>query len=183
MALASVIIGALLLSPLAAYIPAERVIENGPPLPLSWLQRLFIWRESARAAFDCLPFGCGPDYARAFKEFVPAIIIPGAPGPLPGLPVHPHNLFLQLWLETGLPGVLLFAAFVYCGADALARAPLSAGEKAAAAATAAAMLVSALVEMSLWQVWRLAAPALAGLFIALAVQRRENAAPTKEPAR
>ena len=181
-ALACVIVAALVLSPLAVFIPAEGIVESGAGLPLSWLQRLFIWRESARAALDCLPFGCGPDYARAFKESVAPIIIPGAPGPLPGLPVHPHNAFLQLWLETGLPGVFLFAGFVVNGALAVMRAGMSGEEKAAVAATAAAMLVSALVEMSLWQVWRLATPALAGLFIALAIQRREKAALTKEPA-
>ncbi|MEQ8936819.1 MAG: O-antigen ligase family protein [Amphiplicatus sp.] len=182
MTLASVIVAAMAFSLLAALIPAQSIVESGAALPLSWLQRLFIWRESARAALDCLPFGCGPDYARVLKESIEPVIIPGAPAPLSGLPVHPHNLFLQFWLETGLPGVLLFAAFVYNGARALIRAELSHAEKAAVAATAAAMLVSALVEMSVWQVWRLAAPALAGLFIALAVQRREKAAPTKEPA-
>ncbi len=183
MALVWVIIGALFLSLFAVLIPAERVIESGAALPISWLQRLFIWRESARAALDCLPFGCGPDYARTFKESVDAVFIPGAPGPLSGLPVHPHSLFLQIWLETGLPGAIAFAVFILNGGFALMRARLSNEEKAAVAATAAATLVSALVEMSLWQVWRLAAPALAGLFIALAVQRRDTTAATREPAR
>lgn len=171
-AVAAAFLAALLLSPLLMLTPAESLVGIG--LPLSWEQRLFIWREGARAIFDCMPFGCGPDYARTLRDTVGTVELPGAPAPLSKMPVHPHSLLLQLWLETGVPGVMLFAAAVWSGARALVRAALSPGEKAAVAAAAAAFLVSALVEMSLWQVWRLAAPMLAGVFIALAVKRREE---------
>lgn len=176
----AIIVAALLLAPLAALIPAEKIVAV-VALPLSWAQRLFIWREGARAALDCLPFGCGPDYARLLKETVGTVDLPGAPAPLSKMPVHPHSVFLQLWLETGLPGVVLFGAAICAGAVAAMRARLSQAEKAAIAATGAAMLVSALVEASLWQVWRLAIPSLAGLFIALAAKRREEEAVKKEP--
>lgn len=165
-------LAALLLSPLLALTPAESLVGVG--LPLSWEQRLFIWREGARVIFDCMPFGCGPDFARTLRDAVGVVELPGAPAPLSKMPIHPHSLFLQLWFETGLPGVLLFASAILSGALALDRAALSVSEKAAVLAAAAAFLVSALVEMSLWQPWRLAAPMLAGVFVALAVAARSR---------
>lgn len=164
---------ALALVPLAVFIPADAAIAQlSGHLPVSWLQRLAIWQSAARDAINCLPFGCGADYSRVIAATSEKVIIPGAPKPLNVMPLHPHNLFLQIWIEFGLPGVLLFGASFFNGALALRSAPLSTLEKAAIAASVACLLVSALVEASLWQVWRVAAPIFAGVFIAAARQAR-----------
>ena len=133
-------------------------------LPASWALRLVAWREAADAALGaCFPFGCGADYARAISERRIMIEIPGWPVALPTMPIHPHNLFLQIWLELGLPGVILFAAAFIGGAAALLRANIDRMTYAAIAAVAAVSFISVIFEASLWQVWRLSAFALAAL--------------------
>jgi O-antigen ligase len=171
--LGAVILAALLLAPLAMFIPVELAItELSGRIPISWLQRLAIWRASGELAVGCLPLGCGADYARAVHALHEKIAIPGAPAPLSVMPVHPHNLFLQIWMEFGLPGFALFGAALVNAVRAARLAPLSRLETAALAASAASFLVSALVEASLWQLWRLSAPLLAGMFIAAARRKR-----------
>ena len=94
--------------------------------------------------------------------------VPGAPVLLSVSPNHPHNVFLQIWLELGLPGVAATAAFIWFGLSALMRAQLSRAVGAASAGAFVAIVVSVMVEGSLWQVWRLAAMALAASGVALA---------------
>ena len=67
----------LILAPaLAALIPVAPIYSEAekalaPELARelsSSLHRLAIWKASAMEAFSCLPFGCGADYARMWKE-------------------------------------------------------------------------------------------------------------------
>lgn len=169
-ALAALIVALLAAAPAAALAPADHLVSAyAGTVPISWLQRLLIWRFAAENAIGCLPFGCGADYARALRESGGEIFLPGWNLPVSQMPVHPHNLFLQIWLEFGLPGVILFAVFIGAAAQAIVRSTLAPAVVAAIAATVACTLVSALVEMSLWQVWRIAAPALGGVYIAAAM--------------
>ncbi|WP_428407073.1 O-antigen ligase family protein [Hyphococcus sp.] len=170
-------IALLLLAPvLASLIPVEAIYAEAektfsPQLATqmsSSLHRLAIWKAAGMEAFSCQPFGCGADYARMWKETAPMIDVPGSPVALSVSPIHPHNVFLQLWLELGLPGVLATAAFLWFGLAALLRARLSRAVGAAIAGSFIAILVSVMVEGSLWQVWRLAAMALAASGVALA---------------
>jgi O-antigen ligase len=133
----------------------------------SWLHRLAVWDSVASRIVDGLPFGYGADYARVWKETAAAVEVPGAPVPLSVMPTHPHNVFLQVWLELGLPGVVSLGSFFYFGGAVLRRAKLPAPIVAASVGALAAITLSVLVEGSLWQVWRLAAMALAGMGIAL----------------
>jgi len=170
-------IALLLLTPFAAaLIPVDAiyafVIENlhsSNQLKIaSWLHRLAIWHASALEALNGLPFGHGADYARAWKETAPRIGVPGSPVLLSVIPNHPHNVFIQVWLGLGLPGVAAMAAFFWCGLTALSRATLSKTVAAASIGAFAAILVSLSVEGSLWQVWRFAAMGLAAAGCALA---------------
>ncbi len=102
------------------------------------------------------------------------IDIPGAPAQLSLMPTHPHNVFLQIWLELGLPGVVAVGFFIYCGMKALRKAEPPIAIVAALMGSAAAILVSFLIEGSLWQVWRLASVALAGMGAALAYSLHMN---------
>ena len=147
----------------ASMIPVDAV-QNGVfgHLPASWAQRLVIWNGAAHASFgSCFPVGCGADYARALSDNGVTTGIPGWPVPVPVMPVHPHNLFLQIWLELGLPGVALFAIALIAGAGALIRSNIDRMTSAAIAAVAAVSFISVMFEASLWQVWRLSVFALA----------------------
>ncbi len=165
----------LLLAPLAALLPVDAIFQSvGDGLPASWLHRVAVWQSVAAKIPAGLPFGYGADFARAWQEIAPLINVPGAGAPLELMPTHPHNFFLQIWLELGLPGVLTFTAFVYCGMKVLKNANPPAAVLAAIVGAIAAIAVSMSVEGSLWQVWRLAAMALAGMGAALSYSLQQN---------
>lgn len=164
--LAALSILALLAAPfVAAAIPAEAIVDGGVgAIPASWGQRLFVWKEAGvRALRDCLPFGCGADYARSLKDIAGMIAVPDSTINLPAMPLHPHNVLLQIWLELGLPGVAAFGVAIAAAAAALMRAKLDRGTFAAACAVIAVSFISVMFEASLWQMWRLAVFALAAL--------------------
>ncbi len=170
------IIALLVITPIAAaLIPVEAIFETVnaqmpdaiQPQFSSWLHRLAVWNSAALRITEGLPFGYGADFARAWKETAATIEVPGSAMPLSVMPTHPHNVFLQIWLELGLPGVAAFGLFIYFGGTILQRASLPTPNVSAFLGAVAAIIISVLVEGSLWQVWRLAAMALAGMGIAL----------------
>lgn len=170
-------IALLLLFPVAAALaPVEAIFDYARETfterqladAASSLHRLAIWKAASIEAFRGLPFGFGADYARMWNETAPLIAIPGEPAPITVIPVHPHNLFVQTWLELGVPGIAAFALFIYFGMAALLRAKISKAVGAAIVGAFAAVLISITVEGSFWQVWRLAAMGLAASGIALA---------------
>lgn len=160
----ALIIVSLIAAPFAASIIPSEAVLNGDlgAAPPSWAQRLVVWRETGLTAITkCLPLGCGADYARALGEQGGMIEIPGWPVALPSMPVHPHNIFLQIWLELGLPGVALFGTALISASIALLRAKIDAATTAAIVAAVAVSFISVMFEASLWQVWRLAVFSLA----------------------
>ncbi|NPV69672.1 MAG: hypothetical protein HPY55_03360 [Firmicutes bacterium] len=69
--------------------------------------RLTIWKSAARMARDYWPIGVGLG-SGAFAYVYPAYEIAGTPA------AHTHNLYLQLLVETGIPGLLLFLWLLLC---------------------------------------------------------------------
>ena len=169
-AIAFGIIAVLAAAPLYAFLPVDAILANfSGEAPPSWLHRVVIWQSVAARIPEGLPFGHGADFARIWGETAPMIEIAGAGQPLSTIPTHPHNIFLQIWLELGLPGVLSLAAALYFGAKALQKSAPPRAVTVGAAGAAGVIVSSFLVEGSLWQVWRLAAIALAGMGVALSL--------------
>lgn len=144
-------------------LPAEAVLDGSlSSLPPSWAQRLVAWRFASSEALEhCFPLGCGADYARALAESGGIIQVPNWPLAVQSMPTHPHNLFLQIWLELGAPGVVLAVLSVTAAGVALLRARLLRWPAAAMCAAATVCFISVIFEASVWQAWRLAAFALA----------------------
>jgi O-antigen ligase len=167
-AIAALFVAAALLFPvLATSLPFEELLSDGSAPP-SWAQRLFIWREAGdRALGSCFPLGCGADYARGWAENASFVTVPNWPVPVSVMPTHPHNVFLQIWLELGLPGLLLFCAAIGLGVASLLRRPIDRPVLSALAAAAAVSFISVMFEASLWQAWRLAVFSIAGFGIAV----------------
>lgn len=125
--------------------------------PLSWGMRLKIWDYATARISEHPILGWGLDASRTFRD----------PQELGGytyasIPLHPHSFSLQIWLETGAIGALLFAAaFVAAG---LACARWCAGARLPAAAATACFASLGMVwnlGYGAWQEWFMALPFIA----------------------
>jgi O-antigen ligase len=118
--------------------------------PLSWDIRLDIWAFAVSKMADHPLRGLGLDAARNF---------PGA------IPLHTHDAPIQLWLELGLPGAALAAAFF---AWVFWRIGDLAHERRDQAAVAAGALTTYIVigalSFGVWQEWWIALGALTIIF-------------------
>lgn len=75
----------------------------------SSLVRTQIWRTSVEMIKDHPVFGVGPNaYEPVYRKTIPELYWP----PLEWLVAQPHNLWLALWLETGVLGLVVFLAFL-----------------------------------------------------------------------
>ncbi len=126
----------------------------------SWGARVAVWRFTAERIAERPLTGWGLDASRAF---------PGA------IPLHTHDLALQVWLELGAAGAALAAAFWWLVFEGCARLRAhDAGLGAAAAASATAYLVIGALSFGAWQEWWLALGALAAAAVAWTARARET---------
>jgi O-antigen ligase len=130
---------------LAGIEPLMRTAEEAKS---SVSHRLLIWSFAGERIAEKPLFGWGLDSSRA---------IPGGqewirPGE-PWLPLHPHNLPLQLWLELGVPGAVLGALIAARLWTALAAADWPRLFAAACAGGLAAAASEALATYGAWEEW------------------------------
>lgn len=161
----------LVLPPLAGIAPVSDDVQE---VKFSAWHRLEIWSFVGGKIAEKPVFGWGLDSSRAIPGGID--VIPGAPSGQQWLPLHPHNAALQLWLELGAPGALLFALFVawvWLALASVAWPPLY-------AAAAGSSLVTALIvgfgSYGVWQEWWIATEFLT-LFTILVMARLAQAMP------
>jgi exopolysaccharide production protein ExoQ len=122
--------------------------ESANSVKLSAGHRLLIWSFAGDRIAEQPLVGWGLDASRA---------IPGGQDPIrPGeawLPLHPHNAPLQLWLELGVPGVVLFALVVGLAWRTLADTGSPPLFLAAAGASLAVAFVGCFATYGIWQEW------------------------------
>jgi exopolysaccharide production protein ExoQ len=130
--------------------------------------RLEIWWFTGNRIAERPVLGWGLDSSRA---------IPGGGDPTPEgapwLPLHPHNGALQIWLELGLPGALLFAGFVARLWLSLATMPWPRLFAAAAGGSLCAAQTIGLAAYGLWEEWWIGTQFLM-LFLILVMSRMLN---------
>lgn len=132
--------------------------------------RMEIWGHAAWRVLEAPLFGHGIDASRALR---PELGEWSRFGPLTDslLPLHPHNGFLQVWLELGLAGaalVLTVALLVLAGTRRL-----GAEAQPYAVGLFAAGLAMANTAYGLWQAWWMAGYLAAGTML-LVAQRAGN---------
>jgi O-antigen ligase len=142
----------------------------------SAIHRIQIWQTTADHIQNKLWTGHGFDSARGlypqgtevlktFRRDDPARAYDNRFEPIP---LHPHNMILQIWLETGLAGALLVLVALGTVLAALARATLDKTEKAAGYAFFVTALAISCVSFGAWQAWWLSTIILnAALMIAV----------------
>jgi len=127
---------------------SPEVTETADAVKLSAGHRVWIWSFAGDRIAERPLAGWGLDASRS---------IPGGKDPIrPGetwLPLHPHNAPLQLWLELGVPGAVLFALLVAYVWHALAIAPWSRIFGAATGGSLAIAMIACIAAYGIWQEW------------------------------
>lgn len=176
-AIALLAVAGSLLAPVAAsHLPPPQESAEWGWLPPSGHHRLTIWSFTARHIAEHPWFGWGFDGSRAIpggKARIPVVRLKGcaqsaAPIQVPGyeqpiagdcvtweesLPLHPHDGWLQIWLELGGVGALLVALLLWHVIERLRHLPAAPEARATAAATLVAGLVICSVSFGIWQSW------------------------------
>ena len=139
-------------------INLDTIGESAQAMPTSWQHRLEIWRFTAIKALERPLFGHGFDASREIGRAANPVKIwnPDGSGRNfidSGLPLHPHNAALQIWLELGLLGIIIVLSGVLLTLDWIRRCTVSPFSRATAAAGLTAYLVIALLAYGVWQSW------------------------------
>ncbi len=132
-------------------------------LPLPWQERIYIIDFTLGKVAEQPLFGWGFDASRSISA--------GIVGPFHGnsaIPLHPHSLWLQIWLELGLVGVVLVLALVGVLVNRISMSRASPMVAATAIATVVGYLAVGNISFGAWQNWWLAIAWLGfGFFCAL----------------
>jgi exopolysaccharide production protein ExoQ len=174
---AALIALAVLTAPLTLPALADHpfVLRHADTFKISLGHRLYIWDFAGKRIAEHPLIGWGLDAARA---------IPGGKAHIrPGedwMPLHPHDSALQVWLELGLPGAVLFAlllGWLWLRLGAVAWPPLYAAACGGSLAAAIAVLSAG---WGIWQEWWLATLGLAAFAIIAMARTAEPS--SSEPA-
>lgn len=179
-------LAAILTIALAPIVPRlvlepKSVASIFPDISFSEYHRLIIWRFTAARIADRPLLGWGMNSSRAIpggkdleETAIPERASRGS-GDNPGerLPLHPHSAPLQLWLELGVPGAALGAAFAAGLAWRLRRTAIDRPARAAALGAMASAGIVFSMSFSLWQSWWLATLGL-GAALLIAAPRGES---------
>lgn len=142
----------------------------------SMIHRIQIWQTTARHIHAKPWLGYGFDTARylyplgtsvqkTFRRDDPAKTYLN---PFEPIPLHPHNMILQIWLELGLVGAVLALAALELVIVSLSRAALDPTERAAGYACFVTALTIGCVSFGAWQAWWLSTVFLgSGLMISV----------------
>jgi O-antigen ligase len=132
----------------ARFAQLPLLTETADDVKLSAGHRLLIWSFAGDRIAERPLAGWGLDASRA---------IPGGKDPIrPGqtwMPLHPHNTPLQLWLELGVPGAVLFALVVALSWCALAPVVWPRLFASAAGGSLMAALVASFASYGIWEEW------------------------------
>lgn len=133
---------------------------------LSGFHRMRIWEFTAERIAERPLLGWGLDSARDLPGGTRETDSSGT-----FLPLHPHNLFLQLHVELGIPGVVLALILVaWIGVRGAQQPPTERSTGFMLAAAAAALVIASL-SYGAWQSWWFASLLLASGYCRLLVDR------------
>jgi len=118
----------------------------------SLIYRLYIWNFTSERGLERPILGWGVDASRHIgKDIMIMDPVRGSVGE--AIPLHPHNVFLQLFVELGLPG-MLFSLILLAGVFRLLDRPgLSVAERIGSFACFISILLPCSLNFSVWSSW------------------------------
>jgi len=143
-------IASVVFAPLLGIISSFIDVEVLRKLPLSWEHRIRMWAYSWELIQNAPLIGNGFDASRAYEDLTfrapdgRDIVV---------MSMHPHNIGLHIWLETGIVGGLLFVGFLL----SLMKLVLKISETSLQAFVVTGLIVtittSGAVTVGVWQHW------------------------------
>lgn len=183
--LIATVFAAIVLAPAwVSALPTAREVQFAwNTFPSSLAHRMMIWHFTNQRIAEKPLMGWGADGAREipgnsdagevylFHPTKKTLVL----SPQDQLPLHPHNNGLQVWLEMGVVGALLYTALILALIARLGRLEET-GTRAAAFSLLVIALVMGLSSFGVWQSWWLAALWLAASFTRILTRSRACAA-------
>ncbi|MBP7190406.1 MAG: O-antigen ligase family protein [Rickettsiaceae bacterium] len=152
----------ILAMPVFSFYQNPHDLSSGNNMPDSAKHRLFIWNFAAKKAVlqPFLGHGFGSSKHIASKYDV----VNYGQYEWNLLPLHPHNNSLQILLETGLVGLLLFVLFI----DSILKFAIKNSGNTALSATVLSCFISyffvSMISFGMWQTWWIMASSFAFLY-------------------
>ena len=137
---------------MSSVITHDNILSVGIEPTRGQAQRLAVWEYSAHLILERPVVGFGFDASRDIGSR--GEIIPETNWP--ALPLHPHNAFLQVWLELGLIGICLLCVFLWQIWRYFEARIVENHDIAILVAAFVATLVISLISFGIWQYWWIA---------------------------
>tara|TARA_B100000073_G_C23711361_1_gene564358 strand:- start:234 stop:1475 length:1242 start_codon:yes stop_codon:yes gene_type:complete len=112
-------------------------------------QRLIIWDYTSKLIDKKLFFGYGFDSSRYLAKEAELYKNTN----WSKLPLHPHNLWLQIWLELGLIGAIIFCVFLFNIYKSIIKYNLSILDMSLINASLVSVSTLSLISFGIWQFW------------------------------
>ncbi|MDB2414732.1 O-antigen ligase family protein [Rickettsiales bacterium] len=152
-------------------IDVDLFVDNLPKsLPLSAEHRLYIWDYAATKAQEKSLFGWGLNSSRTFQELPDIFHVSRGDPNIPGnrwhlLPLHPHNNIMQIWLELGATGLLLYIGLLLSFLKQIDKYfEYDINLKSASVATLISYIAISFTGYGAWQNWWIASVCLIFIF-------------------
>jgi len=164
-------ISSLAFAPVLGWISSLVDVELMRKIPLSWEHRLRMWGYSWELIRQAPLIGHGFDSARVFEDLT--FRAPDGRD-ITVMSMHPHNIGLQIWLETGVIGVVLIVGFLAALLKTVLRTCLHSAQAFAASGLIATIATSGAATVGVWQHWWWALIVLAASLICLIPLKSET---------
>jgi O-antigen ligase len=161
----------LAFAPLLGFVSSLVDADMMRKLPLSWEHRVRMWAYSWELIQQTPWIGHGFDASRVFDQRT--FRVPDGRD-IPVISMHPHNIGLQIWLETGLIGVILIVGTLVALLKTTLKICQGSLQSMAVAGLVAATATCSAVTVGVWQHWWWALIILAASLIILLPSERMN---------
>ena len=158
----------LMISPLIpAWLPDQTALkQHQEMITNSGYHRVLIWKFVAEKIAERPLLGWGFNTSRNIPENNKILY-----GNSSALPLHPHNAFLQIWLELGFPGAVLGAVLIAGIMIRIGRMTTARIDKAVTAGLVLGIATIGNLSYGAWQSWWLATIWLCACFMCVAIER------------
>lgn len=165
------IIGVFAFAALASIIDAHTIVGKVPVVPGAASNiRIYIYDYAAKQALKKPLFGWGFNSARNYpvekKDYVD-----GGRSPLP---LHPHNNTLQIWLELGIAGLIIFSGFLFTAIRTINKYNDQPFALAALTGLFANYFLIGQTGYGIWQNWWVTGGIIAAWFMFLSMKKKNS---------